>query len=149
MFWRLFAIFGGRICQKSQIYWQKSGRHFMACSRQRFSEFFWSKSSPSRIGCHQNQSQAAVLAHVLSDPRLPAGPPNAVKRSRRKYHSVVTLSGYSVVKVPPTCLGISKAGCTDRRVLSESLGSILLDGCPGSFEHPLPYASGFRSLLLR
>ena len=45
-------------------------------------------------------SQAAVLAHVLSDPRLPAGPPNAVTRSRRKYHSAVTRSGYSVVKEP-------------------------------------------------
>ena len=121
----------------------------MACSRQRFSEFFWSKSSPSRIGCHQNQSQATVLAHVLSDPRLPAGPPNAVTRSRRKFHSVVARPGYSVVKVPPPCPGISKAGRKDRRVLSESLDPVLMDGCPGSFEHPLPYASGFRLLLLR
>ena len=87
--------------------------------------------------------RAAVLAHILSDPRLPAGPPNAVKHSRRKYHSVVTLSGYSVVKVPPTCPGISKAGRRDRRAFSESPDTVLLDGCPGFFEHPLPYASGF------
>ena len=59
------------------------------------------KLGPSSIGRHQYQSRAAVLAHILSDPRLPAGPPNAVKRSRRKYHSVVARSGYSVFKVPP------------------------------------------------
>ena len=45
--------------------------------------------------------RAAVLAHILSDPRLPAGPPNAVTRSRRKYHSVVARTDYSVFKVPP------------------------------------------------
>ena len=64
-------------------------------------------------------------------------------RSRRKYHSVVTRAGYSVFKVPPTCPGISKAGRRDRRAFSESPDTVLLDGCPGFFEHPLPYASGF------
>ena len=44
--------------------------------------------------------------------------------------------------------GISKAGCRDRRVFSDLLDTVLLDGCPGFFEHPLPYASGFGSLVL-
>ena len=109
---------------------------------------FWFLWSPTSSVRYQNQSRAAVLAHILSDPRLPAGPPNAVTRSRRKYHSVVAHSGYSVVKLPPTCPGISKAGRMNRRVFSESPDAVLLDKCPGSFEHPLPYASGFGSLVL-
>ena len=116
---------------RSKVFWEilVLVKHYKECSL----------SKPVRV---------AVLAHILSDPRLPAGPPNAVKRSRRKYHSVVTHPGYSVVKVPPPCPGISKAGRKDRRVLSESLATVLLDSCPGSFEHPLPYASGFGSLVL-
>ena len=100
--WRVLAAFCcilGSNCQKSQTYGQKLGRHFMACSRQRFLSFSL-RSDPSKIGRHQNQSRAAVLAHIFSDPRLPAGPPNAVTRSRRKYHSAVTRADYSVFKVP-------------------------------------------------
>ena len=71
---------------RSKVFWEilVLVKHYKECSL----------SKPVRV---------AVLAHILSDPRLPAGPPNAVKRSRRKYHSVVTRSGYSVVKVLPTC----------------------------------------------
>ena len=98
----------------------------MACSRQRFLSFSL-RSDPSKIGRHQNQSRAAVLAHIFSDPRLPAGPPNAVTRSRRKYHSVVAHAGYSVFKVLPTCAGMAKAGHRDRRVFSESPDTVLLD----------------------